>query len=304
MKHRFGRILFALVLVIVTLTVAVQPIAAQTVVSATLEINVANASHQTIRVHRVTSDWPESVTWGAFGGAYDTAVAASFVADAADTDSVNVTSLVQAWMAGTPNYGILLEQDAGTPFTKYRSREWYNAVYRPKLVITFSNGDVIVQDCVADTSISPLYDALGSENVIYTGYISSSELEKMALLRFKVPDVPGDGEGCTPGFWKQKQHFDSWTPPFDPDDTIFSDFFGVVGPADSFLEALKAKGGGEHALMRHATAAVLNAASPDVDYGYTVEQIIAMVAAAFADQVYEPTKDAFEYENEIGCPLD
>ena len=36
---------------------------------------------------------------------------------------------------------------------------------------------------------------------------------------------PPGGEGCTPGFWKQPQHFDSWVG-FAPDG-LLRDVFGV-----------------------------------------------------------------------------
>jgi len=89
--------------------------------------------------------------------------------------------------------------------------------------------------------------------------------------------LPG-GEGCTPGYWKQSQHFIDW-PTFGPDfdggptipitqSTLFSTVFGPVitiktGTNDSktdptLLEALAAKGGGINALARHTVAAYLN----------------------------------------------
>ena len=40
-----------------------------------------------------------------------------------------------------------------------------------------------------------------------------------------VMNAPPGGEGCTPGFWKQPQHFDSWVG-FEPSDS-FEDVFGV-----------------------------------------------------------------------------
>jgi len=34
----------------------------------------------------------------------------------------------------------------------------------------------------------------------------------------ELPPTGGDGEGCTPGYWRQTQHFGSWTdPPYSPD---------------------------------------------------------------------------------------
>ncbi|MBW2504022.1 MAG: hypothetical protein JRE16_05570, partial [Deltaproteobacteria bacterium] len=71
------------------------------------------------------------------------------------------------------------------------------------------------------------------------------------------------GEGCTPGYWKQAHHFDSWTG-FEPDDS-YEAVFGVSATCQdglTLLEALKKGGGGECALGRHAVAALLNASNP------------------------------------------
>lgn len=121
------------------------------------------------------------------------------------------------------------------------------------------------------------------------------------------PPPPEDGEGCTPGYWRQEHHFDSWTAPYDPTDD-FEDVFGVDASfdPDSLLDAVWLGGGGENALARHAVAALLNAASPDVSYAYSVSDVIAMVQDAYADgdPDFEAIKDLFEAENEAGCPLD
>lgn len=113
--------------------------------------------------------------------------------------------------------------------------------------------------------------------------------------------VPVTGEGCTPGFWKQEQHFDSWVN-YDPND-YFNDIFGVPYNK-TLLQALEEGGGQEKALGRHAVAALLNAANPDVDYLYSEAEIIAMVQDAYATGDFESLKDALEEENERGCSLD
>ena len=86
-----------------------------------------------------------------------------------------------------------------------------------------------------------------------------------------VVNQPPGGEGCTPGFWKQEQHFDSWVG-FAPSDS-FEAVFGVdvtlrAGGQNTIedptlLDALNANGGGVNALARHAVAALLNASNPD-----------------------------------------
>lgn len=121
----------------------------------------------------------------------------------------------------------------------------------------------------------------------------------------------GGTQGCTPGYWRQEHHFDSWTD-YAPED-LFSDVFARVitvgaGGQDTIdnptlLEAVWATGGGVSALARHAVAALLNAASPDVDYPYSVDEVIAMVQSAIDSGDFNATKDLFASANELGCPL-
>jgi uncharacterized repeat protein (TIGR01451 family) len=117
-----------------------------------------------------------------------------------------------------------------------------------------------------------------------------------------VVKPPRGGEGCTPGYWKQDHHFDSWVG-FDPSDS-FEDVFGVEVPGDpSLLDALNSGGGGINALMRHAVAALLNASNPDVDSDFTVDEVIALVQEAIETGDIERIKDILAAANEQGCPL-
>ena len=126
-----------------------------------------------------------------------------------------------------------------------------------------------------------------------------------------------DYEGCTPGYWKQVQHFDSWVS-YLPGNK-FSDVFGcpitirghcagrgrpavIVNP--TLLQALWANGGGCNALARHAVAALLNAASSGVNYKYEdIEAIKTMVCEAIENGCDETVKDELADQNEMGCPL-
>jgi hypothetical protein len=110
----------------------------------------------------------------------------------------------------------------------------------------------------------------------------------------------GGGEGCTLGYWKQSQHFDSWVgyAPTDYYDVVFG-----VGPHITLLAALQSGGGGVYALLRHSTAALLNASSPDVDYDLSVAQVISLVQSAFASGNFESAKNTLASFNEQGCPL-
>ncbi|MEM3085084.1 MAG: hypothetical protein QXU32_04915 [Nitrososphaerales archaeon] len=113
-------------------------------------------------------------------------------------------------------------------------------------------------------------------------------------------------EGCTPGFWKQPQHFDSWVG-FAPTDRFEAVFGRDVAGDPTLLEAMELQGGGLNALIRHAVAALLSASSPDVNVGDpdidTVAEVVAAFQAAFDSGIYEPMKNKFEASNEAGCPL-
>ena len=113
--------------------------------------------------------------------------------------------------------------------------------------------------------------------------------------------VEGGGEGCTPGYWRQAHHFDSYPAPYTPD-TVFDDVFAPAFGSLTLSEVARAKGGGLNALGRHAVAALLNAAS-SVDYDLTVMQVITTFNDALASGNYEGAKDTFADFNEQNCPL-
>jgi cysteine-rich repeat protein len=110
------------------------------------------------------------------------------------------------------------------------------------------------------------------------------------------------GDGCTPGYWRQEHHFDSYPAAYPPE-TLFSSVFADAFPGETLADVTRAKGGGLNALGRHAVAALLNAASGDVSYDRTPQQVIASFNAAFASGNYEYLKNMFESFNEQSCPL-
>ena len=111
----------------------------------------------------------------------------------------------------------------------------------------------------------------------------------------------GDPEGCTPGYWKQKHHFDSWPDEYTPD-TLFSDVFEDAFPGKTLHDVLKQGGGGLKALGRHTVAALLNGAS-SVNYGLSDDEVIDDFNAVSPDGDLEEQKDDFASMNEAGCPL-
>ena len=109
------------------------------------------------------------------------------------------------------------------------------------------------------------------------------------------------GEGCTPGYWKVFVHLDSWVD-YSPSD-LFSSVFENAFPGKTLLQVLWQGGGGLNALGRHTVAALLNAASPGVEYDMTVEEVIAAFNEVYPDGDYEGLKMELEDFNEQGCPL-
>jgi uncharacterized repeat protein (TIGR01451 family) len=126
-------------------------------------------------------------------------------------------------------------------------------------------------------------------------------------------------EGCTPGFWKNNAvnwEAVAWGPTgFEPSDEFF-DVFGVhitvkVGKQSitdpTLLEALNAQGGGINALARHAVAALLNSAQPEVEYPMTTAEVIDAVQDAVNSgnkNLIESTKNELAENNELGCGVD
>ena len=134
---------------------------------------------------------------------------------------------------------------------------------------------------------------------------SATGLDLLAELRYALR---GD-EGCTPGYWKQSHHFDSWTAPYDPGDPVAGVFAGAG--AGTLLDALQGGGGSGVAgarkiLLRAAVAALLNAASNGVEYPHSIAEIDAAVEAALASNDRDTMLDLageLDADNNLGCPL-
>ena len=149
----------------------------------------------------------------------------------------------------------------------------------------------------------------------WDGQLASGGIDNIRICR--IPGEVTGGEGCTLGYWKQEQHYDSWTGYTTGQDlnTVFDFTGGAAAFAslgdDSFLDALNYKGGADAIdaaglLLKQAVAVLLNASSTNVDYALTTAQIVAQVNAAL-DSGNRNTMltlagqlDGF---NNAGCPL-
>jgi RHS repeat-associated protein len=148
-----------------------------------------NLTNRQINLHRVTRAWTEGsgtypgqcngsgadwnetqggVHWGAGGADYDATADASVGPKSHATsnglpgaDSFTVTSLVQEWVNGTPNHGVLLKlgDDAtiptDNPYFDYYPDDAADASWRPRLTVTYNDGSASVAPRVAVSSPAP-----------------------------------------------------------------------------------------------------------------------------------------------------
>ena len=101
-------------------------------------------------------------------------------------------------------------------------------------------------------------------------------------------------QGCTPGYWKQTQHFASWVPTGYTQGQLLSSVFTIGSDYSplgnsSLLDALSFGGGSTlsdkaQILLRAAVSALLNAGNPSVAYALTTSQIVTQVNSALASE--------------------
>ncbi len=180
------------------------------------------------------------------------------------------------------------------PFKAFQGAEWDNYVK-----------SLIIPAGVKQVTVEPVSGPRLSDSGT-----PASLLWSLAGLSIHPPE---GGEGCTPGYWRQEHHYDSWTT-YSPND-LLEDPFNI--PTDLELrkpekedpenlllgDAIELRGGKVNALIRHAVAALLNAASPNVSYDLSVNEVITKFNNAVDGGDIKSTKNLFESFNEQGCPL-
>lgn len=143
--------------------------------------------------------------------------------------------------------------------------------------------------------------------IVHTRFLTGSD---NAWIRCE-PVITG-GDGCTPGYWKQPHHFDSWPAVVTPDtpySTVFDRIISVRVKGEglvtdpTLLQALSALGGKVNTAARHSTAAYLNAMSGDVSYDLSDTQIVSNLQQSIDDQDFGDLIEALVNFNEQGCPL-
>lgn len=125
------------------------------------------------------------------------------------------------------------------------------------------------------------------------------------VAQFPFVNTPDEFEGCTPGYWRN--HTDNWPAAYQTNQTFFGVFAVVTNTqglaADlTLLQAVNLGGGQFNKLARHAVAALLNAAHPDVNYYLSAQDVIAAVVSAFNSGYSEPLATELDVANNENCP--
>lgn len=123
--------------------------------------------------------------------------------------------------------------------------------------------------------------------------VTATVFPSAAPLRAAYADGNGN-QGCTPGYWKQPQHFDSYPAGITPD-TQLDVLLGFEIPdyeTLTVLQALELKGGGANQLIRQGTAGLLNVASTEVDYAMSYNTVLRQFQDGLDPQLFDMWPDA------------
>ena len=155
----------------------------------------------------------------------------------------------------------------------------------------------------------------------YTARVSAktttARVQNSGFVTVQFTVAACSAQACSPGFWRQEQHFVNWPNPPAPSD-LFKSVFGRTITVDqpgtapeitdpTLQEATQASGGGVNRIARIGTAAYLSAVHPGVNYPFTASQVIAAVQQAIDLSPFTgPSIDDLENvwkDNPDHCPL-
>ena len=142
-------------------------------------------------------------------------------------------------------------------------------------------------------------DSVDSRGVNFHGFVL------LVLPEEDKPRPPEHGdEGCHYNKWKK--NVDRWPARYGPR-TFFADVFDDVFPGKTLFDVIDTKGGELNHLGRETVAALLNAASNEVEFALTVDEVIRKFNAIDHDDGKGAVKDLrkeFHALTEGPCPLD
>ena len=178
--------------------------------------------------------------------------------------------------------------------------------------------DVLHSGLQASPPVGFAFQLFNTNTVTVT--VHRSDLVKLFFHNAEnPPPPPPPGNGCTPGYWKVKQHWDSWAGTGYTTTQLISSVFtvpagltrnGISLGAYTMVQGLSFQGGSTvsakaEILLRASVAAVLNA-GVGLSYGLTTAQVIAQVNAALASgdgEIMLNLATTLDELNNAGCPL-
>ncbi len=172
------------------------------------------------------------------------------------------------------------------------------------------NGVFVQQQSGTQIAGNPLFLFLSAGT--YRVTVTKGTCTGSVTVLLLCPEVTGN-EGCSPGYWKN--HPESWVisglSPTQTVESVFDvpDAFGLDNT--TLMQALQGGGGSglvgaAKILLRAATAALLNAAHPGVDYPLTTQQIITDVNTALSSgnrKLMLQLAATLDNYNNLVCPI-
>ncbi len=135
----------------------------------------------------------------------------------------------------------------------------------------------------------------------FTANISFSAIQSRNNEEFVCGDEPEEGglEYCSHGYWKQSQHFDSWSGYLPT--AQFSSVFENAFPGKTLLQVLQLGGGGLNRLGRETVGALLNAGG--VDFPFTQAEVISKFNSTYPGSASSYDSLTEEFLLPENCPL-
>jgi len=167
--------------------------------SAYLSVSVGLVNGQPVNVHSITDAWdPGTITWNLFNGSFGPNIESTFEPPAAGRHTVDITALVQRWIEGEDNHGILLCQTspAPIPFIVESSEKLGS---EPFIAVGYAAGSGEVFDTIYPTADVFIDQAIPDANISSTTSLQIGQLpipgrEKQALLKFDMPTITVEPE--------------------------------------------------------------------------------------------------------------
>ena len=170
-------------------------------------------------------------------------------------------------------------------------------------VNAFPPGSYTCKACYANDTQDPDIDASGT----CTSSLGCFDLFQGVTCSAPVTvtvDPTQTGQACSPGYWKNnadKAGAAEWAPTGYAPGNGFDQTFGITlfGPSLTLLQALNLQGGDQNALARHAVAALLSAAHPNVHYPLSPQAVLLLMQTGDRTALQQ----RFSTLSGLSCPL-